>query len=149
LESKLIQKFTGSPEQIAKLDDEFMPFPWTLRQWEETLSNPGRFLLLQWNQLEGFVLFDIASDVAHLLKICTLPSARQKGVGTQLHKESAKILLKLGFEKIYLEVQSKNYPAIKLYDSLGYKRLGEVNGYYSDGSSAYSMQVSLDYLCQN
>ena len=41
-------------------------------------------------------------------------------------------LYALGAEVIFLEVRSRNVPAVSLYESLGYKKIGTRPKYYID-----------------
>jgi len=51
------------------------------------------------------------------------------------HKENA--------QKMFLEVDSRNRPAIALYQAAGFHQKGMRKAYYSDGSDALIMQADL------
>ena len=48
-------------------------------------------------------------------------------------------LLSYNSDAIYLEVRVSNEPAIRLYEKLGYKKLGIIPFYYADGEDAFLM----------
>jgi len=54
---------------------------------------------------------------------------------SQLRKEKV--------ERIILEVSEKNTPALRLYEKVGFKRVGMRKNYYPDGSNALLMEVTL------
>jgi len=41
--------------------------------------------------------------------------------------------------EVYLEVRVSNTPAISLYEKLGFRVVGRIPRYYSDGEDAYIM----------
>jgi len=59
-------------------------------------------------------------------------SVRRKGVGSALLLAALEWSLEEGFSRTVLEVQSKNYPAIKLARKLGFEFAGFHDQYYSN-----------------
>ena len=51
--------------------------------------------------------------------------------------------LKRGCDRLRLEVREKNRPAIALYETLGYVRIGRYEDYYQDGASALRFEKQL------
>jgi ribosomal protein S18 acetylase RimI-like enzyme len=45
--------------------------------------------------------------------------------------------------ELVLEVKDGNTGAIRLYEELGFRRVGLVENYYTDGSSAVKMQLRI------
>jgi len=81
---------------------------------------------------------DISTRKCHILILYVLPSHRSKGIGRSLinsliGNES------LGQTSFWLYVSVKNLRAISLYESLGFRKVGEIEKLYSDGEAGYKM----------
>lgn len=91
----------------------------------------------------ALLLYRSTSTLARLYSIATLPSARGKGVGRRLMTALERAAIKRGCNRLRLEVREKNTPAIALYESLGYRRIGRYEDYYQDGASALRFEKQL------
>jgi [SSU ribosomal protein S18P]-alanine acetyltransferase (EC 2.3.1.128) len=80
----------------------------------------------------------------HVVSIAVLENYRRRGIGKQLLLSSMqKMREAYGAEEVYLEVRVSNYPAISLYEKLGYRKVKLLKHYYADGEDAYLMANSL------
>ena len=80
----------------------------------------------------------------HIVSVGVLPEARRLGIATAMMSRAMKAMKTFyGASEVYLEVRVSNTPAISLYEKLGYKIVGRVPRYYSDGEDAYIMACSL------
>ena len=91
----------------------------------------------------ALLLYRSTSTLARLYSLATLPSARGKGVGRRLMEALARAARKRGCDRLRLEVREKNRPAIALYESLGYRRIGRYENYYQDGAPALRFEKQL------
>jgi ribosomal-protein-alanine N-acetyltransferase len=98
----------------------------------------------------GFVFVRSVQDEAEIITIATSPKARRKGIGRQLMRAVVRKLEYDRKKKLFLEVDEENTAAVKLYQSLGFIKVGERQGYYmnkasQDGkkSTALVMQLEL------
>ncbi|MBB6019935.1 ribosomal protein S18 acetylase RimI-like enzyme [Paenibacillus sp. JGP012] len=66
-------------------------------------------------------------DEYHISTIATLPESRGLGIGTELIRHAEKQAKLQGFAKSSLTVKQENAGAIKLYERLGYQKVGEIN----------------------
>ncbi|MCS7115409.1 MAG: ribosomal protein S18-alanine N-acetyltransferase [Candidatus Bathyarchaeota archaeon] len=86
------------------------------------------------NTIVGFVIGVIYPEneklTGHILTIDVHPSHRRMGVGAKLLQEIEKIFIGKGVEKCRLEVREDNLAALKLYQKLGYKKVGKLKNYY-------------------
>lgn len=90
----------------------------------------------------GYALGRISFDEAELYRIAVLPSQRRKGSGGRLLGKFISECVRLGAEKIFLEVRSRNVPAISLYERAGFVRLSVRRGYYPDDDGiVYILQL--------
>ncbi|MFN3804103.1 MAG: ribosomal protein S18-alanine N-acetyltransferase [Pyrobaculum sp.] len=80
----------------------------------------------------------------HVVSVGVLPEARRLGIATAMLSRSMKAMKTYyGAVEVYLEVRVSNTPAISLYEKLGYRVVGRVPRYYSDGEDAYIMACPL------
>lgn len=80
----------------------------------------------------------------HVVSIAVLEGYRRMGIGEELMKRGmASMRDDYGAKEVYLEVRVTNEPAIRLYEKLGFKKVKEIEGYYSDGENAYVMAAPL------
>ncbi len=89
------------------------------------------------------LLFSRATSVARLYSIAVSSDARGKGIGLSLMKEAETEAWSHHRAYLRLEVRKDNHSAIRLYESLGYRRLGEFVDYYEDHMDAWRLEKSL------
>ena len=128
---------------VIKMDQQFFPNPWTLDQWQEL--NFDRHLLFTWKGNKGFALFGFlpGDDVAHLYKILIRPDQQGKGESQEFWSNILPQLQLMQAKSIYLEVEATNLRAIGFYQKASFKTLRKVKSYYSDGSDALMMSLTL------
>ncbi len=81
----------------------------------------------------------------HVVSIAVLEAYRNRGIGTALLKASMKSMKEdYGAEEVYLEVRVSNYPAISVYEKLGFMKIKVLKHYYADGEDAYLMATPLN-----
>jgi ribosomal protein S18 acetylase RimI-like enzyme len=83
------------------------------------------------------VFFRKGSKVARLYSIATHAEARGKGVGSALLEASEHLARRRHCKVLRLEVRTDNDDAIRLYERLGYARIGHYARYYGDGADAW------------
>jgi ribosomal protein S18 acetylase RimI-like enzyme len=144
------EKISDIPEEIKgkiiSRDKENFPFPWSPEQWLETWKNNNYAVscLARGNDLLSFALWHlVAQGPAHLLKIVTHPDLRRQGFGKELMKRTQQDLLGEGFKRLFLEVQSGNAAAQKMYFQLGFKTFHTKPNFYSNGDSAFVMILDI------
>jgi ribosomal protein S18 acetylase RimI-like enzyme len=92
---------------------------------------------------DAVVLFSRATSVARLYSLAVDMEARGRGVGTRLIKAAEKEAWSHSRAYLRLEVRKDNQAALRLYESLGYRRLGELAHYYEDQMDAWRLEKSL------
>ena len=80
----------------------------------------------------GYALGRLSFDEAELYRIAVLPSARGKSAGRRLLTRFVAECRERGAEKIFLEVRSRNVPAILLYEHTDFEKISVRRGYYPD-----------------
>jgi len=90
------------------------------------------------------VFFRKGTQVARLYSIATKKEARGKGVGSALLEAAEKLASRRRCVSLRLEVRTDNEDAMRLYERLGYKRIGHYARYYGDGADAWRYEKVLD-----
>jgi ribosomal-protein-alanine N-acetyltransferase len=85
-----------------------------------------------------------AADEAEILSVALDPEARGRGHARMLLGAHLQTLAYAGVRTVHLEVENGNEPALALYRRLGFKRVGQREGYYvrPDGSRANAVSMS-------
>jgi ribosomal-protein-alanine N-acetyltransferase len=87
---------------------------------------------------------DVGTYSADLLYIYVDPQSRGRHVGSQmLALLISHLQLEPELEDLLLEVRPSNQPAIKLYEKLGFQRVGERKRYYGNGEDALVFKLRL------
>ena len=143
-----IEKMTISDLEEIKdvLEKDFDDF-WkdnTLK--EELLSNYSYFItikLSKTNEILGFAGFKKTLDTSDIMNIVVRKDFRNKKIGKKLLTSLIQKAKEQDIKTIFLEVNSKNLPALKLYENIGFKKIGIRKNYYKN-SDGINMKIELD-----
>lgn len=130
---------------ILELDQKDFPEPWTKEQWLSTNWNHHRLFTWRNPELVAFAFFGhlAGDDTAHLYKIVVRKELRNSGIAHTFWKEMSNKLSNSGIRQVYLEVNTKNLPAIGFYEKEGFRVLQTKKGFYSQGEDAFVMILTL------
>lgn len=123
--------------------------PWTADDFEQFLSErPIRadgLFLDRAAQPSGFVLSRQVTDEAEILSVAVAREARGHGHARALLASHLQALAHAGVRIVHLEVENGNEAALALYHRLGFRKVGQREGYYvrPDGSRASALSMSL------
>jgi len=93
----------------------------------------------------GFLLLRLAADEAEVLTIAVDPRRRGRGYGQILMMNGIDRLIRRGVDKLFLEVDIDNQPAVNLYRRLGFVQVGERKAYYQTGSDGGSTALVMRF----
>ena len=100
---------------------------------DELASDNSKYIVATLNsEIVGFAGIKVAGDQADVMNIVTNKAYRKQGIGTLLLNSLISICKDLNLTSIFLEVNQNNYPAIILYESIGFKKIGIRKNYYKD-----------------
>ncbi|MGN0602089.1 MAG: ribosomal protein S18-alanine N-acetyltransferase [Oscillospiraceae bacterium] len=117
-------------DSICDIENACFSDPWSKESFEYQISNPFAEIIgaFEGNVPVGFVNVQYVSGELTVNNIAVTEKYRRKGI--------AKKLLEYAFEQypetecVYLEVRESNVPAQRLYEKLGFVKVGKRENYY-------------------
>jgi ribosomal-protein-alanine N-acetyltransferase len=125
--------------------EAFSPTPWSERMFSEELRNPLTqcFTLkdgnLSGNPMIGFICFRNIDNESELLKIAVHPQHRGSGIGRKLMQFYVDFCEQIKIASFYLEVNTSNAAAIRLYQSFSFRPAGVRKKFYQGKFDALLM----------
>lgn len=119
---------------VLALEKELFTDPWPLSAFLDDLiseySHP--FVVQMDNEIAGYVILWIGVDEGHLTNIAVAKKYQRKSIAKRLLSYIFRFAAESGLTQIILEVRPSNTPAIFLYESFGFTRLGVRKRYYQN-----------------
>ena len=114
--------------------EEICLSPWTIDQITDELEWPRAVQLVAEehgeSSLLGWCCARQLGPEAELLKIAVGAESRRRGIAELLLESLEAILSSRGVGELFLEVRSRNEPALRLYRKHGFQGVGVRPGYY-------------------
>ena len=119
---------------IARLEEEIFPDAWSYRDVQDLICTEGGmcFTAVDGDEVIAYVIGRLIAPEGEIYRVAVTPSRRQRGIGYRLLDYAVKTSKGQGLERLFLEVRSKNVPAINLYRAYGFKEIGTRKNYYKD-----------------
>lgn len=143
LESKILSSLVVTNEvkveDLVKLEElcfKEEAYSKTLLENDLNLENRIQYFACFNNELIGYINFEVVLDEINLLKICVLEEFRNYKIASKLMQKMIDYKNDKNIDKIFLEVDSKNMPAIKLYEKFNFKQENIRKNYYKNGDDA-------------
>lgn len=128
------------PPQIAYSGAElqyFVRHPRSTTIVAERDQHVAGFCVVDWKQEAG-------RKLGHFITIDVAPELRRIGLGGLLMEAGEGELVSMGCFAVSLEVATNNAGALAFYQRLGYRQVGQIPGYYADGTDALVLRKTLD-----
>ena len=127
------------------LQDEFDSFWNTNILRQEILNKNCKYIIAKTDDGEilGFAGILINVDIVEIMNIVVRKNYRRNGVGQKLLDELINLAKETNLNNLSLEVNSKNVPAIKLYEKNGFIQIGIRKKYYNNIDDAILMQKNI------
>lgn len=119
---------------LIELEALCFDYHWTREQFYLGLKR-GAFHVLgvrQGDQILGYLAYSVLLNEMEILNLGVRPEARRKGIAMKLMQTLLKKCCDMGIQKGLLDVKRSNTPAIRLYESFGFKKTGVRKKYYPD-----------------
>jgi ribosomal protein S18 acetylase RimI-like enzyme len=95
------------------------------------------------NQFAGFAIMQYGDTTAHLNLLAVEPTLRRLGIGRRLVHWLEQSAVVAGTFTVGLELRADNGVAARFYESLGYREVGRIRGYYQRVEDAIRMRREL------
>ena len=132
--------------QILPIEKASFSDPWTESTFVSAFElSPFFFGFVHEEEGEilGYICGDAVLEDGQLMSVATSPCHRKKGVAKGLIERFDRECVYRGATACFLEVRVGNLPALTLYESTGYERIGIRKKYYPDGEDAFAMKKTL------
>lgn|SRR5690242_4535451 len=106
-------------------------FPWTPGNFSDSINAGYHCVVLdKGGQLFGYGVMTIGAEEAHLLTLSIATESQGKGWGERLLRHFIQIAREQHVRSIFLDVRVSNHAAARLYERIGFKRVGRRRDYY-------------------
>jgi len=133
-------------ESICQIEDASFSEPYPRALMVRLLrDHPTGFFVAEISsgKIVGYCVYSKEGKLAHLLSIGVLQEYRRRKIATSMIQTLLE-QLSSRVRELWLEVNTTNDEAVKFYEGLGFNRVMIIENYYSDGSHALRMRLSLD-----
>lgn len=132
--------------RLAQIE-ELQPYSahWGEKGFADEVHNPYSFVWC-WEEkgrINGFIALRLAAGFCEILNLAVAPSACRRGIGFKLLYFALTDVRARGGERVTLEVNAKNAPAVGLYTKAGFKLCGLRKGFYNGTEDALIMGMNL------
>jgi ribosomal-protein-alanine N-acetyltransferase len=123
-------------DAVAEVEKQCFATPWSRESfWRDASSSDTYYLLAvdeeADNKVIGYVGCWILAYEGSITNVAIAPDYRRRGIGRQMLLKLIEEVKARGVTAMTLEARVSNTPAIKLYEGLGFKSVGQRPKYYT------------------
>ncbi|HEU4485625.1 MAG TPA: ribosomal protein S18-alanine N-acetyltransferase [Povalibacter sp.] len=116
---------------VAAVERASYQFPWSEGVFRDCVRVGYLCRVIEYrNEISGYGIMSFGAGEAHVLNICVQQQLRGSGVGRRLMEYLLDRARDEYMQDVFLEVRPSNAVAIRLYESMGFERIGQRKGYY-------------------
>ncbi len=133
-------------DRVLALEQQAYSFPWSRGNFLDSLKVGYRAQLLRGgDKLLGYYVAAKGFEEVHLLNITVAPVCQRQGWGRVMLDALAIWARAQGAQWLWLEVRGSNHRAVAIYETYGFRRVGERKNYYPapDGGREHCLVFSL------
>jgi ribosomal-protein-alanine acetyltransferase len=133
-------------DDLVEIEQASFSVPWSRGMLEEEFFNSSAvYRVAEYNGIiAGYIGMWHILDEGHITNIAVRPEYRRMGFGRRLMQSVIDYSKSSGIHSLTLEVRVSNIPAIRLYESFGFRVEGRRKHYYADnGEDAFIMWLRL------
>lgn len=124
---------------ICDIEATGIRHPWSKALIESLITSDRKVALVAVNDDDlpvGYIGASFLFEEAEIGNICVVPDQRGQGIGQLLMESLDDFMMNHEVKKIFLEVESSNKSAIRLYEKNGYVKYNARSNYYGQGLDA-------------
>lgn len=131
------QMVPADADAVAVVEEKCFSTPWSRDSFWRDASNTDAYYLLAIdeeadNRIVGYVGCWILSHEGSITNVAVDPAYRRQGIGRRMLLRLIDIVKEKGVTALTLEARASNMPAIKLYEGLGFRSVGQRPKYYTN-----------------
>ena len=116
---------------VAAVERASYPFPWSEGVFRDCVRVGYLCRVVEAaGEIAGYGIMSFGAGEAHVLNICIRSDLRGRGVGRDLMDYLLDRARDEYMQDVFLEVRPSNTVAIRLYEAIGFQRIGLRKGYY-------------------
>jgi len=116
---------------VASVERASYQFPWSEGVFRDCVRVGYLCRVVEYrNEISGYGIMSFGAGEAHVLNICVRHELRGMSVGRRLMEYLLDRAREEYMQDVFLEVRPSNTVAIRLYESMGFQRIGLRKGYY-------------------
>ena len=136
-------------DRVVQIERRSHAKPWTKEQFLAELEKPhSRIWVLTDDETDseifGYVVFWVLMEDCQVLNVVVDVEHRGKGYAKFMLVKVLNEAVREKAKRIILDVRKGNFPAIQLYQSMGFLIHRVQKAYYSNGEDAYQMILELE-----
>ena len=118
-------------DAIMDIENRSYDFPWTEGIFRDCLRVGYYCRILELGGIPGaYGIMSLGAGEGHILNLCVKPELRCRGLGRYMLEYLLDYARGHRTAVAVLEVRSSNAPAFRLYEAMGFRRIGVRKGYY-------------------
>jgi len=116
---------------VIDIERDSYPFPWSEGIFRDCVRVGYYCRVVELRGVvSGYGVMSLGANEVHILNLCIHRELRDQGAGRLLLQYLLNAARSAGMHDAFLEVRPSNTSAIRLYESLGFVRIGVRKGYY-------------------
>lgn len=117
---------------VVEIEAEVFSTSWSEKAFRDTLTMEQAlfYVAVAEGEVAGYCGLCLAADEGEITKVAAAPGWRRQKVGQRLLQTTMAEAHRRGAQRIFLEVRSRNVPAIGLYQKEGFCTVGRRKNYY-------------------
>lgn len=134
-------------DEVYNIENQAFFEPWSKKNLIKDLESNtflNHYVAEKDGRIVGFYISSQVLDEVEIFTIAVERDHKNMGIATSLLNHLIATSLKNNIKQIWLEVSTKNVPAINLYKKFGFEIMGIRKNYYQKvGEDAYNMKKEL------
>ena len=118
--------------ELAEISREALVYAWSEQDFLDSFQNPNAKVIIceEERVLLGYAVLYHAADEGEVASVGVRHSVRRRGIGRSLLQALLEQGQEQGVGRFFLEVRESNEPAQKLYETMGFLRVGVRKDFY-------------------